>query len=116
MKCCKRIQQTVYYYTPVTIYFNQSLIFNYCTLTPHHIYHQLCLYRQDPPFIHQHDKKEPVLCFCGDNPARSKYYNLQGFQRELNRIYRPKFYRYWSKNKCFTHVLTGICTENFFDL
>jgi hypothetical protein len=30
----------------------------------------------------------------------------------LSRIYRPKFYRYWSKNKGFTHVLTGICTEN----
>ena len=32
----------------------------------------------------------------------------------MSRIYRPKFYRYWSKNKGFTHVLTGRCTEKFF--
>ena len=41
--------------------------------------------------------------------------NLQGFQRELNIIYRPKFYRYWSKNKGFNHVLIGICPEKIFD-
>jgi hypothetical protein len=40
--------------------------------------------------------------------------NLQGFQRELNRINRPKLYRCWSKYKGFTHVLTGICTEKIF--
>jgi hypothetical protein len=40
--------------------------------------------------------------------------NLQGFQRELNIINRPKLYRCWSKYKGFTHVLTGICTEKFF--
>ena len=52
---------------------------------------------------------------------RAKHYsdthslsNLQGFRRELNRIYRAKLYRYWSKNKGFTHVLTGICTEKLF--
>jgi hypothetical protein len=39
---------------------------------------------------------------------------LQGFQRELNRIYRPKFDRYWSKTKDFAHVLTGICPEKIF--
>jgi hypothetical protein len=32
-----------------------------------------------------------------------------------NRIYRPKYYRYWSKNKGFIHVLTGICPEKIFD-
>jgi hypothetical protein len=32
----------------------------------------------------------------------------------LNGIYRPKFYRYWSKNKGFTHVIAGILTEKFF--
>jgi hypothetical protein len=51
--------------------------------------------------------------------------NLQGFQRELNRIYRPKFYRYCSKNKEFNSNLYGkifltlnltadLCPEKFF--
>jgi hypothetical protein len=29
------------------------------TRTLHHLYHHLCLYRQVPPLIHQHDKKPP---------------------------------------------------------
>ena len=39
--------------------------------------------------------------------------NLQGFQRELSRIYRPKLYRYWSQNNLILN-LTVLCPEKFF--
>ena len=61
-----------------------------------------------------------------DTPQNMNYLDWQGESSGLagqskiliklnDRIYRPKFYRYWSKNKGFTHVLTGICMEYFFD-